>query len=305
MDWIENLQNAIDYIEENITQKIDYEKVAKRAYSSTFHFQRVFGIMCGFTLGEYIRRRKLTLAGNDLLSKKMKVIDVAFKYGYETPESFSRAFYKFHGIIPSQVKKFCSLKSFSRLSVKPDFIGGSEMNYKIEEKPEIIFVGYKKRFTGVPYGEERVKQEEAFLTSTRAKQWLLIGASCDYSTDYMVITNIDDDGYDFYVAYELDEWTRKELFNPNVTGIDFMDKMGFETIVVPKQTYVVFETEKKKRPIADYTDLRKKIVTEWLPTSDFIFANAPEVVAMHWRPDGEWAKERYIEICLPIEKNRK
>ena len=115
MDWIENLQNAIDYIEENITQKIDYEEVAKRAYSSTFHFQRVFGIMCGFTLGEYIRRRKLTLAGNDLLSKKMKVIDVAFKYGYETPESFSRAFYKFHGIIPSQVKKFCSLKSFSRL----------------------------------------------------------------------------------------------------------------------------------------------------------------------------------------------
>lgn len=119
------------------------------------------------------------------------------------------------------------------------------MNYKIEEKLEIILVGYKKRFTGVPYGEERVKQEEAFLTSTRAKQWLLIGASCDYSTDYMAITNIDDDCYDFYVAYELDEWTRKELFNPKVTGVDFMDKMGFEIIVIPKQTYVVFETEKK------------------------------------------------------------
>ena len=195
MDWIESLQNAIDYIEENITEKIDYEEVAKRAYSSTFHFQRVFGITCGFTLGEYIRRRKLTLAASDLLSKKMKVIDVAFKYGYETPESFSRAFYKFHGIKPSQVKQGCSLKSFSRLSVKLNLIGGTEMNYKIEEKPEIILVGYKKRFTGVLYGEERVKQEEAFLTSTRAKQWLLIGASCDYSTDYMVITNIDDDGY--------------------------------------------------------------------------------------------------------------
>ena len=61
----------------------------------------------------------------------------------------------------------------------------------------------------------------------------------------MVITNIDDDGYDFYVAYKLDEWTRKELFNPKITGVDFMDKMGFEVLVIPKQTYVVFETEKK------------------------------------------------------------
>ena len=81
-----------------------------------------------------------------------------------------------------------------------------------------------------------------------------------------------------------------------------MDKMGFETLIIPKKTYAVFETEKKKRPIADYTDIRKRIVTEWLPTSGYVFANAPEVVAMHWRPKGEWAKERYIEICLPIEK---
>ncbi len=304
MDWIEGIQKAIDYIEENITEKTNYEEIAKRAYSSSFHFQRVFGLMCGITVGEYIRRRKLTLAGKDLLNKKMKVIDVAFKYGYETPESFSRAFFKFHGIMPSQVKQGCSLKSFSRLSVKLNLTGEREMKYRIEEKPKKILVGYKKRFTGVPYGEERVKQEEAFLTTTRAKQWLLLGASCDYSTDYMVVTNIDDDGYDFYVAYELDEWTRKEFFNPNITGVGFMDKMGFETIVIPKQTYVVFETEKKKRPITDYTDIRKKIVTEWLPSADYIFANKPEIVAMHWRPNGEWEKERYIEICLPIEKNR-
>ena len=302
MDWLQGIQKAIDYIEENITEKIDYEEVAKRAYSSSFHFQRVFGIMCGFTLGEYIRRRRLTLAANELLSKNRKVIDVAFKYGYETPESFSRAFYKFHGVMPSQVKNGCSLKSFSRLSVRLDLIGGIEMNYKIQEIPEKILVGYKKRFTGVPYGEERVKQEQEFMTTTRAKQWLLIGASCDYSTDYMVITNIDDDGYDFYVAYELDEWTRKELFNPNITGVDFMDKIGFETLILPKQTYVIFETKKKKRPIGDYTDIRKTIVTEWLPTSNYVFANAPEIVAMHWRPKGEWEKERYIEICLPIEK---
>ena len=90
------------------------------------------------------------------------------------------------------------------------------MKCKIKELPELVLVGYKKHFTGVPYGEERAKQEEEFLTTTRAKQWLLI-----------------DDGYDFYIAYELDEWTRKELYNPKTTGVDFMDKLGFETIVIP------------------------------------------------------------------------
>ena len=303
MNWIQGIQKAIDYIEENITEKIEYEEVAKRAYSSSFHFQRMFGIMCGFTLGEYIRKRRLTLAGNELLNKNLKVIDVAFKYGYETPESFARAFQKFHGIMPSQVKNGSSLKSFSRLSVKIDLIGGNEMNYKIEERPEKILVGYKKRFTGVPYGEERKMQEEAFITTTRAKQWLLIGAARDYSTDYFIVTNIDDEGYDFYVAYELDEWTREAIFKPTVTGVDFMDKMGFEIITILKQTYAIFETEKKKRPIVDYVDIRKRLVTEWLPTSNYVFANAPEVVAMHWRPKGEWEKERYIEICMPIEKS--
>lgn len=80
-----------------------------------------------------------------------------------------------------------------------------------------------------------------------------------------------------------------------------MDKLGFETIVIPKTVYAVFETERKKRPVCDYVELRKKIITEWLPFSDYSLVNKPEVIAMHWRPQGEWAKERYIEIRLPIE----
>ena len=302
MDWIQAIENAINYIEKHICEDLDYKEIAKTAYSSSYHFQRMFGIMCGITLGDYIRRRRLTLAGNELLTNSTDIIDLAYKYGYETPESFSRAFKRFHGINPSQVKKGYSLKSFSRLSVKIDLFGDNEMNYKLKEIPELILVGYKKHFTGVPYGEERAKQEEEFLTTTRAKQWLLIGASCDYSTDYCVISNLNDDGYDFYVAYELDEWTRKELFNPKITGVDFIDRMGFETIIIPKSLYAVFETERKKRPICDYVDIRKKIITEWLPTSEYRLVDAPEVVKMHWRPQGEWEKERYIEICLPIIK---
>lgn len=301
MDWIQGIQNAINYIEEHITEDIDYNKIAKAAYSSSYHFQRVFGIMCGMTLGEYIRRRRLTLAGNELLSNNANVTDLAYKYGYDTPESFSRAFKRFHGINPSQVKKERSLNSFSRLSIKIDLVGGNELKYKIKEMSEFVLVGYKKHFTGVPYGDERAKQEEEFLSTTRAKQWLLIGASSDYSTDYCIITNINDDGYDFYIAYELDEWTRKKLYDSQVTGVDFIEKMGFETITIPQSLYAVFETERKKRPICDYVDIRKKIITEWLPASDYLIADAPELVIMHWRPQGEWEKERYIEICVPIE----
>lgn len=301
MDWIQGIQNAIEYIEEHITEDVDYEEVARAAYSSTFNFQRVFGITCGLTLGEYIRRRRLTLAGSELLSTKIKVTDVAFKYGYDTPEGFSRAFLKFHGIKPSQVKPGCVLKSFSKLSVKRDLIGGNELKYKIEEMPELVLVGFKKHFSGVPYGEERAKQEEAFIKSTRAKQWLLIGASRDYSKDYCIVTNINDDGYDFYLAYDLDEWTRSELYNPQTTGVKFMDKMGFETLVIPKTLCAVFETDKKKRPVGDYIDIRKRIVTEWLPSSGFLLIDAPEVVIMNWRPKGDWDKERFIEICLPVK----
>ena len=98
MDWITGIQNAINYIEDHITEELDYERIAKESFSSSFHFQRVFSILCGYTLGEYIRNRRLTLAGAELANTREKVIDVAYKYGYESPESFTKAFQKFHGI---------------------------------------------------------------------------------------------------------------------------------------------------------------------------------------------------------------
>lgn len=302
MDRRQAIQNAINYIEEHISEDIDYNEVAKAAYSSSYHFQRIFGIICGIPLGEYIRRRRLTLAGNELLrNNNAKITDIAYKYGYDTPESFSRAFTRFHGIKPSQAKKQRAINTFPRLSVNTNSIVDNDIKCHIKEKPERILVGYKKHFCGAPYGEERMKQEQEFITSTRAKQWLLIGASCDYSTDYCIITNVDDNGYDFYIAYELDEWTRQKLYDPKTTGVDFMGKLGFETIVIARALYAVFETERKKHPVIDYMNIRKKIMTDWLPNSDYSLINAPEIIAMHWRPQGVWEKERYIEICLPIE----
>lgn len=172
MDWITGMQKAIAYIELHLTEEIDYEKVAAESFSSTYHFQRVFSILCGYTLGEYIRLRRLSLAGAELVSSKEKVIDVALKYGYDSPDSFAKAFQKFHGITPSETRTNSKmLRSFSRLSLKISLEGGNTMNYRIEEKNEMILTGYKRRFSGVP--DEREEQEKDMYVNTRVFQYIL------------------------------------------------------------------------------------------------------------------------------------
>ena len=104
MDWISGIQNAINYIEAHLTEPISYDAIAAQSFSSSYHFQRIFSILCGYTLGEYIRNRRLSLAGIELAAGDAKVIDIALKYGYESPDSFAKAFQKFHGILPSEAK---------------------------------------------------------------------------------------------------------------------------------------------------------------------------------------------------------
>ncbi len=134
MDWISGIQKAVDYVEAHITEELDFCEIAKQAYSSSFHFQRVFSILCGFTLGDYIRMRRLSLAGSELAAMDIRILDIAVKYGYDTQESFSRAFTRFHGVSPSQARSGANLKSFSRLSVKLILDGGNMMDYRIETK---------------------------------------------------------------------------------------------------------------------------------------------------------------------------
>lgn len=301
MDWITGIQNAIDYIEENITENIDYNELAKQSFSSSYHFQRVFSILCGYTLGEYIRSRRLSLAGTELATSNIKVVDVALKYGYESPDSFAKAFQKFHGVLPSQARyNGSNLKSFSRLVLKISLEGGRTMNYRIEEKPEMILTGYKTHFSGAPYGKEREKQEEQLFITTRGKQWFLRGASGDGDA-YCVISNISDEGYDFYYCHELDTWTRDHLYKHDVTGVDFVEKLMLETITIPKRTYAVFESKDGKKVIADYFDLLKlrvQILTEWMPEMGFQLQQTPELAVYHWMP----RDERNVQIWMPIEK---
>lgn len=301
MDWIMGIQNAINYIEEHLTEPISYEEVAAQSFSSSYHFQRVFSILCGFTLGEYIRSRRLTLAGMELADGKIKVIDAALKYGYESPDSFAKAFQKFHGILPSQARSNgSSLKSFSRLTLKISLEGGNLMNYRIEDKPAFTFTGYKRHFYGTP--DQRMEQEADFYTSTRTNQYILKGMSRDCDTSYNILCNFGEDGYDFYIASRLNEWATEHL----VQELGQEDAQRFEKILVPAGRYLICETERCQFPTLAFEELRRKAVSEWLLSSPYILADAPEISVYHWYfENGNQSvnHSRYIELWLPITSN--
>lgn len=299
MDWITGIQNALNYIEEHLTEPLDVEEIAARSFSSAFHFQRVFSILCGYTLGEYIRNRRLSLAGAELANSRAKVIDVAYKYGYETPESFAKAFLKFHGISPSQARKDGAvLKSFSRLSVKISLEGGNMMDYRIEHKDAMLLTGFKRHFSGDP--NEKNYQDHNFGCETRARQYMLDGLARDFDTTYQVLTNFDPNGYDYYIAAKL----------PKVTLDDFENDLGeiarwFEHLQIPEGLYMVCQTERTKWPCDLQEELRRQAVSQWLPTSGYVLRDAPEINVIHWFwEEGNEAlnSSRYCELWLPVEK---
>lgn len=141
MEWIEGLNKSIDYIEEHLTEEIDYEQAGKLACCSVYHFQRMFAYMANVPLSEYIRRRRMSLAAVDLQSGD-KIIDVALKFGYHSPTAFNRAFQSIHGVAPSHVKKSgVSVKSYPPISFKITIKGVDELNYRIEKKESFRIAG--------------------------------------------------------------------------------------------------------------------------------------------------------------------
>ena len=297
MDWITGIQNAINYIEDHITEQLDYDIIARESFSSSFHFQRVFSILCGYTLGEYIRYRRLSLAGTALSAGKEKIIDVAFRFGYETPESFSKAFQKFHGVTPSQARSGgVELKSFSRLSIKVSLEGGSIMNYRIEEKPEMTLVGYTRRFAGSP--NDKKDQDHNFACETRLEQAILEGLCREHVTVYQVLTNFDPEGYDFSFAYLFPQWATDCLED---LPKEITDR--FVQLQIPAGRYLVCETERCMFPTARQDELRRRAVSQWLPASGYELRDAPEIGVIHWfweEGNEKVNNSRYCELWLPI-----
>lgn len=256
MNWIQGIQRAIDYVEANITEDINYEEVAKQAYSSVFHFQRVFGILCGFSLGDYIRMRRLSLAGEELSNGNAKVIDVAMKYGYDTPESFSRAFTRFHSISPSEAKRGGNVKIFTPLSVKLTLTGGSKMDYRIVKRDSFQVVCKRKKVG---------KPQAANATRDITEMWQTCGAdgTMEKLVGCMPKNPVMKGLLGICFSSELDA---KQF--PYGIGVEYGGGKvadGLELVTIPANTYAVFTS--KGKMLDAFIDTYNRIVTEFFPQS--------------------------------------
>lgn len=255
MEWISGIQRAIDYIESHLTDEIDFEEAARETYSSSFHFQRVFSILCGFTLGEYVRMRRLSMAASDIVNTDEKVIEIAMKYGYDSPESFTRAFTRFHGVSPSEAKRGAMVKSFSRLSVKLTLTGGTTMDYRIEKVKDFKIICKKKQVT---------KPENATATADISAFWDECGKDgsitkiCGYLPKEPRFKGL------LGICFSFD--TEANKF-PYGIGVEYdgrpISDDSLEVVDMPESTFVVFECRGKMPEC--FSDTYKKIVTEFFP----------------------------------------
>ena len=256
MNWIQGMQRAIDYVEAHISEEIDFTEVAKQSYSSSFHFQRVFGILCGFSLGDYIRMRRLSLAGEELSKGNAKIIDIALKYGYDTPESFSRAFTRFHGITPSEVKHGGNAKFFTPLSVKLTLTGGSKMDYRIEKRDAFKVVCKRK---------EVEKPQSGNATADITAMWQDFGA--DGTMGRLIACMPENPVMKGLLGICFSSELNAERF-PYGIGVEYDGRKvdaDLEVVTIPASTYAVF-TSKGKMPDA-FIETYHRIVTEFFPQS--------------------------------------
>ena len=292
MDWITGIQRAINYMEAHIMESIDYEEAAKQAYSSSFHFQRVFGILCGFTMGDYIRMRRLSMAGKELSSSGIRVIDAALKYGYDSPESFSRAFTRFHGVSPSQAKQGgVVLKSFSPLFVKLILDGGNMINYRIETKDAFQLVCKKLR---TPYETEMTSEQiitrfwqECVADGTTFALGKYISEK-DIFKNCIVGASFGKDTTDAEFPYAI---------GAHYNGTPITD-VGLKVEEIPAHTYVVF-TCIGKMP-ETFVKLYQQIYSEFFPTSEYQPCGGTDFEAY---PSADVTDPYYTcEIWVAVEK---
>ena len=266
MDWITGIQRALDYMEAHLTEGIDYDAVAKQAYSSAFHFQRMFSMVCGFSLGDYIRMRRLSLAAEELQCTNGRVVDIALKFGYDTPESFSRAFVRFHGLTPTEARRGGNVKSFSRLSVKLILSGGNTMDYRIEKRGAFPLI-CKKQLVKKPQGDTATEDISAFWGKCSRDDTMR--TLCKYGRfDHLqgilgvcFSAEMADSGFPYGIGAEYN-------------GEPVTEK-GFDIIEIPAHTYAVFQC-KGKMPDA-FKATYQQICTEFFPQSNYVYGNGIEL----------------------------
>lgn len=289
MDSLSSMNNAMAYIEEHLTEDIDYSKIAKIAYCSEYHFKRMFSFLSGIGLSQYIRRRRLTLAALDLKDTDLKIIDVAVKYGYDSADSFSRAFYAMHGVLPSQARdENTQLKAYPKMTFQLSIKGGCEMNYRIVEKGPFKIVGFKKR---VPIVFEGVNPEILKMTELLTPEVIkklkslsniepsgIISASANFSQGRM-----EEKG-------ELDQYIGVATLSDKTQDFDVLN--------VESGTWAVFESV---GPFPQtLQDVWGRIYSQWFPSSGYEASEGPEIL---WNESPDTSNPKYrSEIWIAVKK---
>ncbi|MBE5842074.1 MAG: AraC family transcriptional regulator [Butyrivibrio sp.] len=273
--WIEGFQESIDFIERNLTDELDIEVIAAKAALSPFYYQRIFGALCGVTVGEYIRARRMTLAAQELSRKDMKVIDVAVKYGYDSPDSFTKAFQKFHGITPSQARESgASLRSFAPLHIKITMEGGTMLDYRIVEKAPFTIVGVKR-----PFNSETSYQEIPKFWD----EWLAQGEDRSIKGTFGVCLDMRGKDFDYWIA---------DLYFP---WEDIPE--GCETRVIPGSYWAQFPCK-----MSNLQDVNTKIWSEWLPALQGYKLMGEYDIEVYLPPE-EGSEEMSVYIWVPLKKD--
>ena len=275
-DLTKDIQYALAYIEANLTRDLEVRDIAKQAYLSPFYFQRIFGALCGISVGEYIRSRRLSLAGEELASSDAKVIDVAAKYGYESPDSFNRAFQRSHGISPSAAKKAgARLISFAPVKIKQTVEGVHMMEYSIVEKPQFTVMGVSRKFH--PETSYQLIPE----------YWTEMFSQPDFPLMGVYGICIDDNGadgeFDYWIADNYIPW--QEI------------PAGCKSMVIPGGTWAVFPCKMKT-----LQDTNTRMWQEWLPSCREYRLSGSYNLEVYGAPCKEDQSETYVELWLPVEK---
>ncbi|MCR8657485.1 AraC family transcriptional regulator [Paenibacillus endoradicis] len=294
MDWLQRMNGAISYIEDNLTEEIDYEVAAEIACCSVYHFQRLFSFIVEIPLSEYIRRRRLTLAAFDLQGSSVKVIDIALKYGYDSPEAFARAFQKLHGITPTTSRsQGVSLKTYPRISFQISIKGVEEMNYKIVEKEAFSIFGVESIVT--TENGENLRQIPEIWTKAFAEGTIdrIIGeldqpiSSSGISPVNAVMCYRETGGMTFpYMLYA----------NMPLGGAP----EGYTSVAIPALTWVIFTTVEytKDQTTEQVQSLWKRIFSEWFPIANYEQVHGPQFEIYGTAESGR----EYCEVWIPVMK---
>ncbi|WP_404457377.1 GyrI-like domain-containing protein [Oceanobacillus kapialis] len=285
MEALKRMADSLAYMEEQLDAELNVEDIAKVACMSKFHYQRMFTMLTGFTVAEYIRKRRLTLAAQELLHANTKIIDVALKYGYETPESFSKAFRKVHGISPSTVRKHGQpLKAFPKLSFQIQLKGDEEMDYRIVEKEAFSVVG-KSIKTSLVDGQNQ-SDVPAFWEESRSN-----------GLDKELAAHAGDMGI-MGICLDFDKEQEQVRYFIGAEKSNKEVPTTWEEGEIPAATWAVFPV-KGPMPTA-IQRVWERIFSEWFPSTGYEHAGGPEIEA--YTNGDPYAEEYYSEIWVPVVK---